>query len=70
MATANAVSMIMPMSGICLISTGDKRITRNASQITTQIAKHDTDAARNIVFAILGMSFMEVRNVEVSQTLY
>lgn len=65
MATANAASMMMPIPGICLMSNADKRITRNASQITSQIARHDTDAARNIVFAILGMSLVDVRNVQV-----
>jgi hypothetical protein len=45
------------------MSNDDKRINRNASQISNQIARHDTDAARNIVFAILGVSLVDVRNV-------
>ena len=48
--------MMIPIAGMCLISNGEKRINRNASQVTTQIARHATAAILKIVFAMLGMS--------------
>jgi hypothetical protein len=54
-ATVSAVSMIIPIPGMALMSSGEKRINRNKSQIATQIARQEIDAVRNDVFAILGL---------------
>src|SRR3954447_116686 len=46
-ATARAVSMNIPIPGMILISSGEKRIKRNRSQTAAQIARQDIDAVRN-----------------------
>jgi len=52
-ATASAMSMMMPIAGICLMSNGEKRIDRKSSQIASQIARQETDAVRNDGIAVL-----------------
>jgi hypothetical protein len=52
-AAVSAISMIIPIPGMALMSSGEKRINRNNSQIATQIARQEIDAVRNDVFAIL-----------------
>jgi hypothetical protein len=46
-ATPSATSVTMPIPGILLMSSGDRRIKRNRSQTTAQIARQDIDAVRN-----------------------
>jgi len=52
-ATARAISIIIPIPGMFLISSGERRINRNRSQIATQIARQEIDALRNDTLAIL-----------------
>jgi len=52
MATANALSMMRPIPGMCAIANREKRIDRNRSQIATQIAKQAIDAVRHDDFSI------------------
>ena len=43
--TPSAVSMMIPIPGMLLMSTGDRRIARNRSQIVAQTARQAVDAA-------------------------
>lgn len=45
--TPSAASMTIPIPGITLISNDEKRMARNESQTTPQIARHAIDAVRN-----------------------
>jgi hypothetical protein len=47
----SAISMIGPIPGMARISSGEKRIIRNISQIAAQIARQDTDVFRNDTLA-------------------
>jgi hypothetical protein len=51
-ATATAISVIIPIPGMFLISNGERRINRNKSQIASQIARQEIDAVRNETLAI------------------
>jgi hypothetical protein len=57
-ATTSAISMIGPIPGMTRISSGEKRIIRNISQIAAQIARQDIAAVRKDVFAILILVLM------------
>jgi hypothetical protein len=46
-ATASATSISIPTPGMFLMSSGEKRISRNGSQIAAQIARQEIDAVRN-----------------------
>jgi hypothetical protein len=54
-ATTSAISMVGPIPGMTRISSGEKRIIRNISQIAAQIARQDIAAVRKDVFAILSI---------------
>ena len=58
-ATTSAISMNGPIPGMTRISSGERRIIRNISQVAAQIARQDIAAVRKDVFAILSilMSF-------------
>lgn len=51
-ATPRETSVIIPISGILLISNGEKRIKRKRSQTAAQIARQDIAAVRNDALTI------------------
>jgi hypothetical protein len=44
--------MTIPIPGILLMSSGDRRMKRNRSQTAAQIARQDIDAVRNDALTI------------------